>query len=186
VVKRLLALIAAVLSAAAGAVVTAQQPAQAEPYGDFAIIGWHSGKCLDVIGAGQGDGVRIQQWTCNGNWQQIWQFNYLYTDAASGWRVFEVKSKHTGYAKCLDVRNGVTGNGAEIQQWSCNGLPQQKWLQEPVLGHTRYYRYHPVHVNRADICLDVRGVSPNDGARLQLWSCIRTNNLGNGNQVFYT
>jgi chitinase len=30
--------------------------------------------------------------------------------------------------KCLDVVGAATYNGARIQQWDCNGSPQQRWF----------------------------------------------------------
>jgi ricin-type beta-trefoil lectin protein len=36
------------------------------------LVARHSGKCLDVAGAGTGDGVDIQQYTCGGGTNQQW------------------------------------------------------------------------------------------------------------------
>ncbi len=38
---------------------------------------------------------------------------------------FEVRAQHSG--KCLDVDNAYTYNGANVKQWSCAGVPQQRW-----------------------------------------------------------
>jgi hypothetical protein len=57
-------------------------------------------------------------------------------------------------------------DGARVQQWSCNGGPNQQWRLDP--GVPGYYRL----VNRnSGKCLDVNGFDRSDGARIQQWSC---------------
>jgi hypothetical protein len=38
----------------------------------FQLVARHSGKCLDVVGAGTGDGVDIEQYTCGTGTNQQW------------------------------------------------------------------------------------------------------------------
>jgi type 1 glutamine amidotransferase len=68
--------------------------------------------------------------------------------------------------KCLDVRNGSTADGVQVQLLSCSGVAGQQWTVSP--GST---------IRALGKCLDVSGGSAADGAKVQLWSC-----NGGGNQ----
>jgi glucosylceramidase len=41
--------------------------------GWFRLVASHSGKCLDVYGAGQQNGARVIQWNCHGGPNQRWR-----------------------------------------------------------------------------------------------------------------
>ena len=71
---------------------------------------------------------------------------------------------------CLDDRNNSTSNGAVVQVWSCNGLPNQKWqvMSDGTIRHN-------------GLCLDARGNGTTNGTKVQLWAC-----TGNGNQKWDT
>jgi hypothetical protein len=69
-------------------------------------------KCMDVTDGKTGDGVRIQQWTCNGGDSEKWFAHpYLYP-------IFRDRyvNYHTG--KCVDVP-GATSQQAIMQQYRC-------------------------------------------------------------------
>jgi ricin-type beta-trefoil lectin protein len=68
--------------------------------------------------------------------------------------------------KCLDVVGGATYNGARIQQWDCNGSPQQRWFMHMDSKGD----YLIVNVNSGK-CLDVQAASKSNGAPLQQWDC---------------
>ncbi|WP_328343937.1 ThuA domain-containing protein [Micromonospora sp. NBC_00421] len=62
--------------------------------------------------------------------------------------------------KCLDVRNGATADGTQIQIFTCNGSARQTWTVTPngpikALGK----------------CLDVSGGGTANGTKIQLWTC---------------
>jgi len=62
--------------------------------------------------------------------------------------------------KCLDVRNGSSADGTQIQILTCNASAGQQWTVNSdstlrALGK----------------CLDVNGGSTANGAKIQLWSC---------------
>jgi hypothetical protein len=62
--------------------------------------------------------------------------------------------------KCLDVRNGSSADGSQIQLLSCNGSAAQQWTVNSdgtlrALGK----------------CLDVNAGASADGTKIQLWSC---------------
>ncbi|KIR60634.1 ThuA domain-containing protein [Micromonospora haikouensis] len=62
--------------------------------------------------------------------------------------------------KCLDVRNGSSADGTQIQLFTCNGAAGQQW----TVGTDSTIR-------SLGKCLDVNGGSSADGAKVQLWSC---------------
>jgi len=82
--------------------------------------GNNAGKCLDVTGVSQSDGVQLQLWECLGAGQanQLWK-------GEGGGSYLEFKAKHSG--KCIDDWLSGTGNGNKIDQYSCNGTGAQKW-----------------------------------------------------------
>jgi hypothetical protein len=71
---------------------------------------------------------------------------------------------------CLDDRNNSSSNGAVVQVWRCNGLPNQKWqvMSDGTIRHN-------------GLCLDARGSGTTNGTKVQLWAC-----TGNGNQKWDT
>jgi ricin-type beta-trefoil lectin protein len=74
-------------------------------------------------------------------------------------------------AKCLDVSNASTANGARIQQWTCVNAAQQQWTFANAVtanGHT-WYKVRAAHSGK---CLDVRDGSTANGATVWQWSCV--------------
>jgi hypothetical protein len=152
----------------AAAVAPSPDAAQ-DTFGPFLIRAVHSGKCLDVAGGtgATGNGVNVHQWTCLGATQtnQHW---YL-TDAGNG--TYYIHARHSG--KCLDVAGGTgaTGDGANVQQWTCLGPAQtnQRWYLTTTGNGT--YSIRAVHSNK---CLDVAGGTgaTGDGINVQQWTCL--------------
>ncbi|MEV4497051.1 ThuA domain-containing protein [Micromonospora arborensis] len=62
--------------------------------------------------------------------------------------------------KCLDVRNGGTADGTQIQLYTCNGSTAQTWTV--TSGST---------IRALGKCLDVNGSGTADGTKIQLWTC---------------
>jgi endonuclease/exonuclease/phosphatase family metal-dependent hydrolase len=76
--------------------------------------------------------------------------------------------------KCLDVSEGGSADGTNIQLWTCNGTGAQSFLIKSV-GDGKYRL-----VNRAsNKCLDVAGMATADGTNIHLWTC-----NGSGAQSF--
>jgi len=66
----------------------------------------------------------------------------------------------TGLAgKCLDVRNGATADGTQIQLYTCNGTGSQTWTRNAQT------------LRALGKCLDVAGGGSADGTKIQLWTC---------------
>lgn len=85
---------------------------------------------------------------------------------------FFIKPVHSG--KCVDVAGASTQNGANVQQYDCNGTPAQVF-HVSSLGNG-YYKIVNPHAQKG---LDVRGVSTAVGAQIQIWDY-----LGGTNQQF--
>ncbi|GAB3069055.1 lectin [Micromonospora schwarzwaldensis] len=62
--------------------------------------------------------------------------------------------------KCLDVRNGATADGTQIQIYTCNGSTAQSWTVTPNGP-----------VKALGKCLDVSGGASADGTKIQLYTC---------------
>jgi hypothetical protein len=89
----------------------------------------------------------------------------------SSWML--LRSRHS--LLCIDVPNGSTQNGLQVQQYGCNASVAQRFHLTPsiVQGEVVY------QIRRADPsnkCLDVDGWSHNNGARVIQWDCHSGNN----------
>ena len=118
------------------------------------------GKCLDVEAASGADGSNIQLYTCDGNADQKWVWilppERPEPDFAHHYRIVGVGEK------CLDVLDGNTDNGANVQLYDCNGNDNQSWTYDASSGEIK---------GLGGRCLDVQGESPHDGANIQIWEC---------------
>ncbi|MGC5032581.1 ThuA domain-containing protein [Micromonospora sp. DT229] len=62
--------------------------------------------------------------------------------------------------KCLDVRNGSSADGTQVQILTCNGSAAQTWTVTPNST-----------IRALGKCLDVNGGAAADGTKIQLWTC---------------
>ena len=121
------------------------------------IVSRLSGKCLDVEGRSNRNAANIQQWTCGGGSNQLWDVIDL------GRGQFSIISQ--GSNKALTVSGG-SADGANVEQFRWNGGDNQRWRVERA-GEGAY-RLVSVSNNS---CLDVEGAKRDDGANIQLWGC---------------
>ncbi|ALG06023.1 RICIN domain-containing protein [Kibdelosporangium phytohabitans] len=89
--------------------------------GVYRVSALHSGKCLDVSGAGTGDGVPIQQWACLGDNQTNQRWRIEWAVDGGYYRFFPV---HVYSRKCLDIAGSSTADGTPVLQWECIGYQQ--------------------------------------------------------------
>ncbi len=73
-------------------------------------------------------------------------------------------------ADCLDVSKGSTASGANVQQWTCNGLSPQDWRFT-----SKGSGYFTLVNTNSSKCLDVAGGSTVAGANVRQWTCNGTN-----------
>ncbi|SFF89519.1 endo-1,4-beta-xylanase, partial [Actinoplanes philippinensis] len=121
-------------------------PSPSVPSGDAKrILGAQSGRCVDVPGASQNNGTRVQLYDCNGQTNQQWTLT--------------ASNQLTVYGnRCLDAAG--SGNGAAVQIYSCNGQTNQQWnvnSNGTITG---------VQSGR---CLDVWGSA--NGQQIQIYDC---------------
>ncbi len=122
-------------------------------------------KVLDIKDGSAADGARAQLWQKNGNAQQRWNVTKRGTE--DGYPVYELRNGKS--SKCLDMAtDGAIGNGTRVQQWTCNGTPNQRWIAIPVVQGNNWVKLVNQQGRR---CLDVTNVNYADGALLQVWSC---------------
>lgn len=89
----------------------------------------YSGKCLDVYGnpPPPANGNRVQEFTCNGQANQIWDFTSV-GDAIGGYRIFS----HIGERICLNPSNGSVGDRTNIDIFGCDMTSNQRWRVRPT------------------------------------------------------
>jgi hypothetical protein len=126
------------------------------PDGTYELRALHSDKCLDVAGAGAGDGVNVQQYVCNGTSAQ----RFTVSRSARG---YELKNAASG--KCVDVSGASSGDGANIHQWSCHGGDNQR---VQLAGSNGVYELRLAHSGK---CADVDWGSHANGANVAQWPC---------------
>ncbi len=120
------------------------------------------GACLDVAGAGKGDGVNVQEWWCTGSVSQSFRVD----DLGGGW----AHIVNTNSNKCLDVAWNGTADGTNIAQVTCSGSGAQAFRFEDVgNGAVR------IIGQTSSKCVDVAGAGTANGTNVQLWSCNGTN-----------
>jgi len=91
------------------------------------LIAEHSGKCLEVSSGSSG--APAQQWTCNGDARQDWQFPVV-----GDWWNNQYKIVSAGSGMCLTVADASLADGAAVVQLPCNGSANQVWnIPDPIV-----------------------------------------------------
>jgi len=129
--------------------------------GYYKLVAKHSGKCLDVRGISQGNGAVVQQYTWNGGDNQQWFIQRL----DNGY--YKLVAKHSG--KCLDVSGISKDNGAAIIQYDWWGGDNQQWDIVPVADGITSGSYYKLIAKHSGKCLDVSGISKDNGAAIIQW-----------------
>lgn len=103
------------------------KPVDSRVGGDFSYFTFtasHSGKSFDLLNYSLSNGAGVVVWDDIKSGNQQWYLDYI----EDGW--FYIRSRHS--AKCLEVMNGLTIEGAKIQQYDVDGDPNQHWRFIPV------------------------------------------------------
>lgn len=140
------------------------------------LVSMRSGRCADVAGHSRDNHANVQQWDCGNHLpNQVFRL-----EESSSPDYYFLKSIHSG--KCLDVEGGTgaTENGANIQQYDCADVANQKFTFEPAgVGEGAGYFEPPgdgggmyyIKAMHSDKCLDVAGATTENGANIQQYSC---------------
>lgn len=75
-----------------------------------------------------------------------------------------IRNRHSDL--CLDDYNFATDPGAEVRQWTCNGLPVQDWIITPAADG-----YSTITNRHSGLCLDNYNFGTEPGAEVRQWTC---------------
>jgi Ricin-type beta-trefoil lectin domain-like len=115
--------------------------------------------CADVYGNTSAAGAAIDQWTCNGQSNQ--QFQFVPTSGGYG----ELQAQNSG--DDITVSGTVTAAGTpDIVQQPVNGSAASQWL--PVAQSNGSWSFKN---SASGLCLDVYGASTTAGQQLDQWAC---------------
>ena len=130
----------------------------------------HSDKCLDVFQAGTNDGANLQQYTCHGREAQSFTLGEDTPDTPDTSANSPGQIVNTNSGKCVEVAGGGTTDRTNIQQGTCDGSAKQQWEAVPANGG--FMLRNP----NSNKCMDVSGISQDNGATIWLFRCLNTNN----------
>ncbi len=129
------------------------------PSGYHRLTVANDGLCLDVYGNTGAAGAAIDQWYCNGQTNQ--QFQFLPSSGGYG----ELRAQNSG----LDVAvagSSTTAGSPDVVQQTPNGAANALWL--PIQQSDGSYEFQNKNSN---LCLDVYGAVNTAGQQLDQWPC---------------
>jgi len=158
--------------------------------GTSTITGVQSGRALDMVGYGTGNGTRLQLYDAHGDWNQSWKFTttsivgvankvldatgassangtkiQLFDNASTAnqlWEFNPANGQITGVGgKCLDVEGANSADGTLVQLWDCSGVPQQRF----ELGANGSIR------GLGGKCLEAANGGSHNGNAIRMWTC---------------
>ena len=129
------------------------------PSGYHRLVVANDSLCLDVYGNTSNAGAAIDQYTCNGQSNQQFQF----TPIANGYG--ELQAQNSG--QDVTVANGSTAQGTpDIVQQPVNGSAASLWLPQQQSDGSWQFKNQ-----NSGLCLDVYGNGSNTGQQLDQWPC---------------
>jgi hypothetical protein len=129
------------------------------PTGNHQLIVGNDGLCLDVYGNTSTSGAAIDQWTCNGQTNQQFQF----VPGSGGYG--ELQAQNSGQVVAVSGSSTTAGTPDIVQQ-ARNGAANTMWL--PVQQSDGSYSFQN---KNSGLCLDVYRGGNNLGQQLDQWSC---------------
>ena len=120
----------------------------------------HSGKYVDVRGAGIANGTILQQYSWNGGDAQ--RFRFIPTSGGY-YRVEYKKAPSRGW----EVGGSRTSDGSKTNIWDWVNRLNQQW--RPYASGSGWIEFHPRHVDGK--CLDVPRGSTANSVQLQIYTC---------------
>jgi hypothetical protein len=146
-----------------------QSPGGGFPSGEHQLVIGNDALCLDVFGNTTATGAAIDQWTCNGQANQQFQF----VPGSGGYGALQAKNSGDDVA----VASSSTAAGTpDIIQQQPNGAASAQWLPVPQSDGSYEFKNQ-----NSGLCLDVFGAGGNAGQQLDQWPC---KNAPGANQDF--
>jgi O-glycosyl hydrolase len=129
------------------------------PSGYHRLVIASNSLCLDVYGNTSSSGAAIDQWTCNSQSNQQFQF----VPIANGYG--ELQAQNSG--QDVTVANSSTAQGSpDIVQQPVNGSAASLWLPQQQSDGSWQFKNQ-----NSGLCLDVYGNGANTGQQLDQWPC---------------
>ena len=139
------------------------------PSGYHQLVVANDNQCLDVYGDTSTSGAAVDQWTCNGQSNQ--QFQFVPVGGGYG----ELQADNS--AQDVAVANSSTAQGSpDIVQQPVNGAANSLWLAQQQSDGSWQFKNQ-----NSGLCLDVYGAGSNAGQQLDQWPC---KNAAGTNQDF--
>lgn len=139
------------------------------PSGNHQLVIGNDGLCLDVLGNTTTTGAAIDQWTCNGQSNQ--QFQFVPVSGGFG----ELQAANSGQDVAV-ANSGTAAGTPDIVQQTPNGAANSLW--QPVAQSDGSFEFRN---QNSSLCLDVFGAGSNTGQQLDQWAC---KNAAGTNQDF--
>ena len=129
------------------------------PSGYHRLVIGNDSLCLDVYGNTTAAGAAIDQWACNGQSNQ--QFQFVPVSGGYG----ELQAQNSG--QDVAVAGSPTAAGTpDIVQQAANGAANSLWQPLPQSDGSYEFRNQ-----NSGLCLDVFGAGSNQGQQLDQWPC---------------
>ncbi|HXR73103.1 RICIN domain-containing protein [Actinocrinis sp.] len=129
------------------------------PTGYHQLVVAKDSLCLDVYGNNSTAGAAIDQWTCNGQSNQHFQF----VPIAGGYG--EIQAQNSG--QDVTVLNSSTAQGqTDIVQQPVSGNAASLWLPQQQSDGSWQFKNQ-----NSGLCLDIYGAGSNTGQQLDQWPC---------------
>jgi hypothetical protein len=129
------------------------------PSGYHRLVAASDALCLDVYGNTTASGAAIDQWTCNGQSNQ--QFQFVPVSGGYG----ELQAQNSG--DDVTVAGNSTAQGTpDIVQQPVSGASGSMWKPEQQSDGSWQFQN-----SSSGLCLDVYGAGSNTGQQLDQWPC---------------
>ena len=115
--------------------------------------------CLDGYGNSSTAGAAIDQWTCNGQANQ--KFQFVPTSGGYG----QLQLQNSGQDVTV-LGSSTTQGQTDIVQEPVNGNPASQWLPQQQSDGSWQFKNQ-----NSGLCLDVYGNGSNTGQQLDQWPC---------------
>ena len=129
------------------------------PSGYHRLVIGNDSLCLDVFGNTTTSGAAIDQWTCNGQSNQ--QFQFVPTSGGYG----ELQAENSG-DDVAAAGNSTAQGTPDIVQEPVSGAPGSLW--KPAQQSNGSWQFQN---SNSGLCLDVYGDGSNTGQQLDQWPC---------------